>query len=210
VGAEVPPEERVGLDRGTLALAVEGVRRRWLASRIEPVLGGDATLLTPVQGGPSPAELGLATEERKAVALADGLRTLDEIEAASPLDSLSTRQLLCALVLTGALAVRVLGAGRAAGLAAAAIDLARVREKLDQVRRADYFTILGVGRLCTPHEVREAAERLIAEFAPPRFQGVREEGLPERLEEIARVVSDAREVLADERLREEYLKGLGE
>ncbi|MFO0583016.1 MAG: DUF4388 domain-containing protein [Anaeromyxobacter sp.] len=209
VGAEVPPEERVGLDRSTLALSVEGVRRRWLSARVDAVLGGAATLLTPA-AGPTAAELALSPEERKAVALADGLRTLDEVETASPLDPLSTRQVLAALVLVGSLSIRILGAGRAASLGAAAIDLARVGDKLDQARRADYFTILGVGRLCTPHEVRDAADRLAAEFAPARFSGVREEGLPARLEEILRVVADAREVLADERLREEYLKGLGE
>jgi CheY-like chemotaxis protein len=208
--AEVPPDERTTLERTTLQLAVEGVRRRWLEPQCEAVLGGDATLLAPVAGGPSPAELALSAEERRAVALADGLRTLDEILAASPLDPLSTRQALAALVLVGALAVRTFQGGRPAAAATAAIDLARVRDKLDQVRRADYFTILGVGRLCTPHEVREAFERLRAELDPRRFQGVREEGLAARLDEIQRVLADARDVLADDRLRGEYLRGLGE
>ncbi len=96
------------------------------------------------------------------------------------------------------------------GGAVAAIDLARVKDKLEQVRRADYFAVLGVGRLCTPHEVREAAERLLAEFDPRRFAGVPDEGLPARLSEIVQVLQDAREVLADDRLREEYLRGLGD
>jgi ribosomal protein L29 len=128
--------------------------------------------------------------------------------ALSPLDALSTRQVLAAAVLTGALTVRVVHAGRTAAQVTAAIDLARVREKLDQVRRADYFTILGIGRVCTPHEVREAADRLTAEFAAERFQGAREEGLAARLEEIRRVVAEAREVLAEDALRAEYLRGL--
>jgi curved DNA-binding protein CbpA len=38
---------------------------------------------------------------------------------------------------------------------------------------------------------------------------MKDETLPEKLEEILRVVADAREVLADERLREEYLHGVG-
>jgi CheY-like chemotaxis protein len=207
--AEVPADERILLERGTLAVAVEGVRRRWLAPRLDAVLGGPGTLLAPVAGAPSAADLGLAPEERRAVALADGLRALEEIVAASPLDPLTTRQVLAALVLVGALTVRVLQAGRPAAAASAAIDLARVREKLDQVRRADYFTILGVGRHCTPHEVKEAAERLGAEFSPSRFAAVSEDGLGPRLDEITQVVIDAREVLADDRLREEYLRGLG-
>jgi CheY-like chemotaxis protein len=207
--AEVPPDERIALERETLSLAVEGVRRRWLADRVEAVLGGAATLIGPAASPPPPEALGLSPEEQRAVALADGLRTLDEIVAASPLDPLTTRQVLAGLVLVGALAVRVHHAGRPSSAAAAAIDLGRVREKLDQVRRADYFTILGVGRMCTPHEVREAADRLLAEFDPGRFAGFREDGLPEKLDEILRVVDDAREVLADGRLREAYLHGLG-
>jgi hypothetical protein len=208
--AEVPPDERTALERSTLALAVEGVRRRWLAPRVDAVLGGAGTLLAPVATGPSAADLALSAEERRALALADGLRTIDEIVAASPLDPLSTRQALAALVLVGSLAVRVFQGGRPAAAATAAIDLARVREKHEQVRRCDYFTILGVGRLCTPHEVREATERLVAELDPRRFHGVREEGLEERLEEIRRVVADAREILVDDRLREAYLQGLGD
>jgi CheY-like chemotaxis protein len=205
---QVPPDERVATDRPTLALAVEGVRRRWLAPRADLVLGGPASLLAPAASGPPAGELGLTVDERRLLALADGLRTLDEVLALSPLDALSTRQVLAAAVLTGALTVRVVHAGRTAAQVTAAIDLARVREKLDQVRRADYFTILGIGRVCTPHEVREAADRLTAEFAAERFQGAREEGLAARLEEIRRVVAEAREVLAEDALRAEYLRGL--
>ena len=208
--AEVPPDERTALERGTLALAVEGVRRRWLAPRVDAVLGGPGTLLSPVSTGPSAADLGLSPQERRAVALADGLRTLDEIVAASPLDPLSTRQVLAALVLVGSLAVRVFQGGRPAAAATAAIDLARVREKLEQARRADYFTVLGVSRLCTPHEVRDAAARLSTEFDPRRYQGIREDGLEARLGEILDVVADAREILADDALRAEYLRGLGD
>jgi len=206
--ADVPADESTALERTTLQLAVEGVRRRWLAPEVDAVLGGEATLLSPVATAPSADELGLSPGERRVVALADGLRTLDEILLASPLDALSTRQVLAALVLVGALAVRTFQGGRPAAAATAAIDLARVRDKLEQVRRADYFDVLGVGRLCTPHEVREAFERLSAELDPRRFQGVREDGLEARLDEIQRVLADARDVLADDRLRDEYLRGL--
>ena len=192
------------------SLQVEGIRRRWRAPQCDAVLGGDGTLLAPIPSGPSAADLALSPGERRVLALADGLRTLDEILAASPLDPLSTRQALAASVLAGALAVRTFQGGRPVAAATAAIDLARVRDKLDQVRRADYFTILGVGRLCTPHEVREAADRLGAEFDPRRYRGVKEEGRDERLDEILRVVADAREILVDDRLRDEYLRGLGE
>jgi CheY-like chemotaxis protein len=213
VAAEVPADERIALDRGLLALAVEGVRRRWLAPRLDEVLGGAGTLLAPVPGGPGAAELGLSPDERRALALADGLRTLDEILAASPLDALSTKQVLAALVLAGGLSVRLFQHGRPAAAAVAAIDLARIREKLEQARRADYFTVLGVGRVCTPHEVREAAARLLSEFDLARLDaaGLADRAAPElpaHLREIRQVVADAQAVLADETLREEYVRGL--
>jgi len=204
----VPGDERTTLERDTLALAVEGVRRRWLQGRVDAVLGGPGTLLSPLQDTPPIADLGLSAAERRLVQLADGLRTLDEILASSPVDPLTGRQVLAALTLTGVLAVRVLQAGRPASAAATAIDLARVRDKLDQVRRADYFIILGVSRACTPHEVREAADRLLAEFEPRRFAGHADDDLVAKVEEIRRVLLDAREVLADDELREAYVEGL--
>jgi hypothetical protein len=204
----VPSDERVSLEREPLALAVEGVRRRWLAGRTDEVLGGDGTLLAPAQGGPPLAELGLSPDERRLVQLADGLRTLDEILASSPVDPLTSRQILAALTLVGALSIRVMQAGRPASAAATAIDLARVRDKLDQVRRADYFTILGVARGCTPHDVREAADRLLAEFDARRFAGHKDDDLAAKVDEIRRVLQDAREVLAEDGLREAYVEGL--
>jgi len=206
--ARVPPEERIALARGPLALALDGVRRKWVEPRLGAVLGGPSTLLAPAPRAPRPAELGLSPPEERAAALADGLRTLDEIQAGSPLDPLATSQLLAGLVMVGALASRF-QAGGARESGARAIDLGRLREKLDQVRRADYFTILGLSRHATPFEVREAAARLLAEFDPGRFLGLREPGLREKLDEVRRVVAEALDVLGDEVLRAEYVDGLG-
>jgi CheY-like chemotaxis protein len=204
----VPPDERTTLEREPLALAVEGVRRRWLQGRVDAVLGGPGTLLSPLQDAPPVASLGLSAAERRLVQLADGLRTLDEILASSPVDPLTSRQVLAALTLTGFLAIRVLQAGRPASAAATAIDLARVRDKLDQARRADYFTILGVARSSTPHDVRDAADRLLAEFDPHRYSGHADDDLVAKVEEIRSVLLDAREVLSDDELREAYVGGL--
>ena len=208
--ARVPPDERVALERGTLALAVEGVRRRWLAPRIDPLLGGPGTLLAPTPEPPPLAELGLSPQEQRLVQSADGLRTNDEVVAGAGMDPLSARQCLAALLMIGSLSLRIhvpLGTGQAA---TSRIDLARVREKLDQVRRADYFTILGLPRLCSPHEIREAAARLESEFEAQRFAGYSEDGLAERLLEIQHVIREASEVLADDQLRAEYIRGLGD
>ncbi len=204
--ARPPPEERTALDRSPPSLAVEGVRRRWQEDRLGPVLGGPATLLGPAAGPPA-ADLALGAEAERLLELADGLRTLDEIALDSSLDPLSTRQVLAALVEVGALEVRI-RAEAAAGAADAAVDLARLEEKLEQVRRADYFTILGLSRTATPYEIRASAERLLAGLDPDRWAGVSQPGLAERLAEVRRVVDEARQVLADDELRAAYLQGL--
>ena len=205
--ARVPPEERIALDRPTLRLAVEGVRRRWLEPRLAPLLGEAATLLSPAPRAPPAAAMGLDAAEARVLSLADGLRSLDEILAGSPLDPLSTRQLLAAFVAAGALVPRFQG-GPARFPAGRAIDLARLREKLDLVRRADYFAILGLSRHASPYEVREAAAHLLAEFDPLRFEGLREPGLRERLDEVRRVVAEAGHVLGEPALRAAYVEGL--
>jgi hypothetical protein len=211
-GDRVPADERLALERSTLALAVEGVRRRWQREQVDRVLGGPATLLAPSPRPPPLADLALSPDEARVVELADGLRTLDELVTGGPLDPLSSRQVLAALVEVGALEVRVLAPREAEAAPAPArdIDLARIEEKLDQVRRADYFVILGLGRGSTPYEIREAADRLLASVSPEQFAGVASDGLPAKLDEIRQVVADARDVLADDALRAEYLTGLGE
>ena len=207
--ARVPPDERIALERGPLRLAMEGVRRKWLEPRLEAVLGGAATLLSPSARALPPGELGLGPAEQRVLDLADGLRTLDEILDSSPLPPLETRQVLAGLLMVGALSLRFHG-GVDARRESQSIDLARVREKLDQVRRADYFAILGLSRHATAYEVREAAERLAAEFDPGRYAAYREPGLRDQLEEILGVLAEAREILSAEELRAEYLAGLGE
>jgi CheY-like chemotaxis protein len=206
----VPPDERLALERRPLALAVEGVRRRWAAERLDAVLGGAATLLEPAPRPPSQTDLGLSPDEARVAELADGLRTLEEIVADAAVDPLSARQVLAALVEVGALQVKILAPREAPAPEPSTIDLARIYAKLDQVRRADYFAILGLGRACTPYEVREAAARLFAELDPERFAGVTAEGLGAKLDEITRVVREARDVLSDDALRAEYVSALGD
>jgi CheY-like chemotaxis protein len=208
--ARVPTDERLALERGPLLLAVEGVRRRWGPPRLDAVLGSAGTLLAPAARASPVADLALSGEERRVAELADGLRTLDEIMADAPLDPVSTRQVLAALVEVGVLCIKILAPIGAPAPSPGSIDLARIDEKLDQVRRADYFVILGLGRTCTPYEIREAAERLLSELTLERFDALVADGLAAKLEEIRQVMEEARDILLDDVLRAEYLTGLGE
>lgn len=208
VSDDVPADERGPVERPALALAVEGVRRRWSASRLDTVLGGPDTILSASPDGPPAEALALSPEERQVAQLADGLRTLAQIERASPLEALATRQALAALVQVGALAVRRL-APRSSAESGRAIDRARLADKVDQARRCDYFTVLGLPRSSTSHEVREAAGRLEEDLDPRRHADGGDPALTEGLGELLQVVRDARAVLGDDRLRQAYLAALG-
>ena len=204
-GAVVPASERVVIGGGTLALCVEGIRRRWGAPRIEARLGGGDTLLAPGDGTGVLGAMNLGPDEVLLASRADGVRTLDELLEASRLASAEGRALLTALVELGVLAVAQRAEPGTSRSRAAAADLARVEERLALVRYADYFEILGVGRDSSRREIGVAADRLLLGFAPERFPGAPAD-VTGKLGEIRTVVAQARAVLCDDRLRSDYAR----
>lgn len=207
-GDRVPAEERLALERSMLALAVDGVRRRWTAPKIDAVLGGAGTLLAPPSERPSSADLALSREEEQLAELVDGLRTLEEVMVDSPLEPASARQILAALVEVGALEVKI-ATPIEPEPDVQQIDLARLEGKLEQVNYADYFTILGVDRSCTRYDIKASADYLLGELTLERFQGLGVEGLEEKIELVRGAILEAKEILSDDALRAEYLAGLG-
>ena len=89
-------------------------------------------------------------------------------------------------------------------LSEAQIDLGRVAEKYAQVRSANYFEVLGISPTATAYEIGQAYDRLAREFQPLRFRALRRPELPAQLDEIQRVLAEARDILADDGLRDEY------
>ena len=84
------------------------------------------------------------------------------------------------------------------------IERERILAKLDQLVDADYFSLLGVERHATSHEIRRAYERLIADFAFRRFSVAVQTELAPAIQEIGQVLSEAHRVLSDEALRSSY------
>ena len=210
--AEVPADESTSLERTTLQLAVEGVRRRWLAPEVDAVLGGDATLLAPVATGPTPGgprALARGAARARARGRPPDARRGRRARARSIRST--TRQVLAALVLVGTLAVRTFQGGKPGG---GRLGRHRPRPGPGQARAGPPGGLLHRPRRRPalhpargPGGVRAAPGGVRPAPLPRRCS---EEGLEERLDEIQRVVADARDVLADDRLRGEYLRGLGE
>ncbi|HUB06238.1 MAG TPA: DUF4388 domain-containing protein [Myxococcales bacterium] len=206
LAAQVPQEERVALSRSPLAVMTEGIRRKYLLERLLERMGGPATLLRPVEeGAPDLSEFALTARERRLAQAVDGMRNVEELLFECGCDPLTGLQVMHALVLGGFVEIAV--RGLAADLSPEvqlAIDLGRVAEKYEQVRSASYFEVLGVGLDATSYEVQQAYDRLAREFQPDRYDQIKDPAVRERLEEIQRVLAEARDILGDEGLRAEY------
>jgi hypothetical protein len=91
-----------------------------------------------------------------------------------------------------------------------AIDRERLIAKRAQIGDCDYFSVLGVAREASDHEIRRAYDRLRADFARDRFGDpvIREMG--DALDEIQEVLDEAYRVLMDQTLRSAYVSRLPE
>jgi len=200
----VPDDERVALSRSPLTIVTEGIRRKYLMERLLAGLGGPATLLRPAHG-PELADYGLTARERRLAQSVDGLRTIEELLFESGNEPLPGLKILYALLLGRSLEVAMRGLhDEASAEIEARIDLTRVAEKYEQVRSGNYFEVLGVTSAATAYEIEQSYDRLAREFQPGRFQALRNPELPSQLDEIQRLLAEARDILVDEGLREEY------
>ncbi len=204
----VPPDERVALSRSPLAVMTESIRRKYLLERLLDRLGGPSTLLRPVGAGRSNlGEFGLSARERRLAQAIDGLRNVEELLFEHGVEPLAGLQILHALVLGRFAEVAVRGLPADVGPdVQLSIDLARVGEKYEQVRSASYFELLGVADDATRYEIEQAYERLAREVHPDRYQSIKDPVVRDRLEEIQRVLAEARDVLTDEGLRADYTR----
>ncbi|GEJ56964.1 hypothetical protein [Anaeromyxobacter diazotrophicus] len=88
------------------------------------------------------------------------------------------------------------------------LDRGWVEEMLRQAEQADYFDLVGLPPDCSREDVLQAAGRLLEELAPERVPPS-DAILLDKVEEIRRVLAEARDVLADDPLREAYRRALG-
>jgi DNA-binding response OmpR family regulator len=204
-------QDRVALDADPRALVLEGIRRKYLLPRMLAKVGGPSSIVTRRGEAGDLEALRPSAAEREVARLLDGTRSLEDVVFSTGQEPLTVYHLTCALCALGLAEVIVRGlegAARAGGENGEVIDQGRIKDKLEQVRSLDYFTMLGVTRTATPYEIDRAYEHVRGDFHPARFsQGV-QEGLRDELSEIEQVLGEARLVLRDERLRDAYARHL--
>ena len=203
-------DDRVILDMDPRAIIVEGVRRKYLLAHLMDRVGAPSSLLSPT-GELELDALDLTAEERHVVRLVDGTRSVEDLVFSTGLDALGVYHVLASLLFMGYAEVTIRGIEgmEADGTSTGdIIDRDRIRDKLDHVRTLDYFQVLGVPRTATTYEVERAFSRVSQEFEEVRFSDVIRRDMHQELQEIERVLDDAREVLKNDVLRDAYARSV--
>lgn len=211
-------DEKIRLSRHPAALIVEGVRRKYGLDQLEARLGAATSVVVARADADAAAtlkEIELTPAERRAVALLDGTRTLEQVIAQSGLDALGVYAIAFGLVVLGLAELADTGdaggsysdvrdAPALVGATDLAIDRERVLAKFAQVEDGDYFAVLGVRRDATAFEIRRAYEAAKRDYAPETFPQQLRAELAEELAAIGALLDEAYAVLRDDALRASY------
>lgn len=207
------PGDRVRLSSPFDHVIAEGLRRKFDEPRLWRVLGGPSTILAPDDRALRLPPMG--PQEKRALALFDGARALEDVVLESGASSLVA--LRAALIAISCGAAKVVARGLGAGTLGRSaetnedenanqveLDRARIADRKHLARHGDYFAFLGVGERATAYEVRQAADRLRRRFDPARYSAPAFADLRRSLEEIREVIDEAESVLGDDDLRASY------
>jgi hypothetical protein len=214
---EPAADERIRLETHVSALIVEGIRRKYGLDRLIELVGPPETQLLAIAAAEQRlARAGLSDAERAALKAMDGQLTLREIAGMIPIGEAELYPLAYAATVLGALMPRGAGDVRSHGgepVPAAqrrdlTIDRQRVAAKHAQVREGDYFSLLGLRRDATPHEVLRAYERMRVDFGRAAIAEEVARELEEELAEIRELVEEAYQILGDDELRAAYRESL--
>jgi hypothetical protein len=215
-------EETVFLTEPAPALILEGIRRKYSASRLLARLGGGGRVLRLRSGGSGASELldqmRLTDEERALLPLYDGVRTLAEMARQAPVPQQAVWALGWALMVLNQLepvAETRAGDGTAADSAESApespdvgLDRARIMARFALVQDGDYFQILGVSRDAGAYEIRHAHQTLVREFGAAAVAPAIAGELGDELLAIRTVLDEGLRVLGNVDLRRRYQRHL--
>jgi hypothetical protein len=234
LGPGQPDQEIVLLDQHPAALILEGIRRKYGAARLARCLGGGRQVFRLSAGAASTEillRMGMTSEERAAVDLFDGARTLDEVCERSGAREEVVAGIAWALSVLGQLdrierrvpetTASAVTATNGAGLhgldrarpspspsPSSSIDRAHVLARYALVEEGDYFQVLDLPRGASPEDVRRAHEALMRELAPTSLEPSLVAELGGELRAIRVVLDEALRILAEPGMRHRYESNL--
>ena len=203
-------DDIVALDLETPSLLAEGIRRKYVLSRLVARVGAPSSLLAPLgESAVSVDALGLTPDEASVARLVDGTRSIEDMVHGARLSEELVYRVLTMLLAVGwaRVVVRGIEGVDAEGRSTEdAVDRQRIRDRLEQVRELDYFQLLGVTSTATAYELERACDRALEEIGSGRFSAVVQRDLRDELSEITEVLNEARRVLSQEALRGAYAR----
>jgi hypothetical protein len=216
VPGEVPDEEAL-VDAPVPLIVAEGVRDRMESVQLLALLGGlEPRPRLRDDAGPAAAlaeRLLLSPSEEAWLPGLDGTATLRELLARPDTDELELLGLCYVLHVLELLELAEDGLAAEPSVAATpaeleALDVARIRDRLQLAREGDYFAVLGLPRDAVRLDVRRAHAELHRTFADANLEPSVRTRLRVELEELRDLLDEARDVLSDEGLRSAYLAHL--
>ena len=141
----------------------------------------------------------------------DGKHTLSDIVLETGMPSDMIYPLAITLYTLGTLELRIRGTETSQVTMDPKIqsmEFSRIQNKLEEIRQADYFTILGLTPRATPFEIDAAFRQVMNDFSPTAFTPQTSEKEQGSMAEISRGIHEAYEVLKNDRLRMAYARNL--
>ncbi|MCB9716779.1 MAG: hypothetical protein H6712_23175 [Myxococcales bacterium] len=195
-------------------VVVEGIRHRMETRQLVAWLGGLDRIprfrAEAVQLPKLVEQLLITPAEEAWIARFDGQHTLRELSEDPGIDDLDLLGLAYALYVLELLELSQDRGRVAAELDPAAIDIARIRDRLRRSRAGDYFQVLDLPRSACRVDVRRAHADLRRSFADEQLEPTVRDSMGAEIEELRDLVDEARDVLIDEALRSAYLAHLEE
>jgi DNA-binding response OmpR family regulator/tetratricopeptide (TPR) repeat protein len=171
--------EVVQLDVSTAALITEGIRSHWDQARLEEALAplGDRYVVPNSDPELRFQELSLTEDEQALVDAVDGVRTLRQLLADTPLPRWRALAVAYALVTAGAVELRDQPSADLAGDGLARPSRvpdeplrAQLASQLLSLRQRDAYGVLGVSTSSSDAAIEQAYSGLAREYHPDRFR----------------------------------------
>jgi DNA-binding response OmpR family regulator len=211
------PDEVVQVDTPVPLVVADGVRHRMESAQLIALLGGleqRPRFRGEAVGFGGPRELAellrMSPSEEEWLSRLDGAATLRELLGRPDTDELELLALCYVLHVLEHLALGVAPPLAVQTADPVAVDVARIRDRLQLAREGDYFAALGLPRDAARLDVRRAHAELHRTFADAHLEPSVCTQLRAELEELRDLLDEARDVLVDEGLRSAYLAHLEE
>jgi len=204
-------DEAVRLEESLARVLIGGVLDRLDVPQLEALVGGRdgyVRLSNSVRAETLALDLGLDASQRGLLTMLDGRRDLAGVCTHAGMPDRVVLATVYGLLVVGAAERTGEPLAPADAADPAALDRARIEERLRMVREVDYFEVLGLPRDANAADVRRARREMLSAFADDAVEPAVRESMAAEISEIRAALDDAAALLTEDDLRLAYLAHL--